>query len=109
MCSLCMGAMQFALRHILEPIAWAKAPFEARASSLKVPLTVIYGENDWMDPEAGRRICAELAAIHAAKNGTAPKLRPKQNECVVMKKSGHHAYMKKPEEFNQILLEIALG
>lgn len=103
------GAVQFALRHILEPIAWAKAPFEDRATSLKVPLTFIYGENDWMDPEAGKRICKALAAIHTKRNGTAPRLRPKQNECLVIEHSGHHTYMESPEEFNEILLEIVLA
>lgn len=105
-CSPCVSTLQFALRHILEPVAWAKAPFEDRASSLKVPLTFIYGENDWMDLEAGKRICKELMALHTEKNGSAETLRPNQNECLVIENSGHHTYMENPEEFNKMLLGI---
>jgi pimeloyl-ACP methyl ester carboxylesterase len=101
--------VQFALKHLLEPFAWAKSPFEERASDLKTPVTFVYGEHDWMDPEAGRRICHTLSKLHAEQNGTAPPLRPAQNECIVIKDSGHHTYMESPETFNKIVLEIALG
>lgn len=106
--SWCVRVVQFALRHILEPMAWAVLPFEKQAPSLTVPVTFVYGENDWMDPEAGRRICKDLTALHKYKNGTAPKLRPKQNECVILEDCDHHAYMEDPEEFDKIVLEIAL-
>lgn len=99
--------LQFALRHILEPMAWAKAPFEKRAASITCPLTFIYGENDWMDPEAGQRICDVLRKSHS-EVPTAKKLRPRQNECLVIKNSGHHTYLESPDEFNKILLEIAV-
>jgi cardiolipin-specific phospholipase len=90
-------------------MAWAKAPFEDRAPSLQVPVTFVYGENDWMDPEGGKRISKQLAEIHTEKNGTAAPLRPKQNECIIIKDSGHHVYMESPEEFNRIILAIAMA
>jgi pimeloyl-ACP methyl ester carboxylesterase len=53
-------ATQFALRHLLKPFAWAHEPLEHRMEELRVPLTFIYGENDWMDPAAAHRVTARL-------------------------------------------------
>lgn len=49
------GSGEYALRHILEPFAFARSPLESRLSGLSVPVTFIYGESDWMDRKAGQR------------------------------------------------------
>lgn len=35
------GSGEFALRHILEPFAWPRAPLEERMAQLEVPITFV--------------------------------------------------------------------
>jgi len=46
--SAAMPSGEHALRHIFHPIAWGKKPLEGRMEDLKVPVSFIYGESDWM-------------------------------------------------------------
>ena len=59
-----VAGVQFALPLLLKPFAWAIAPMENRLDALKPPLTFIYGDQDWMDPEAANRICERLKSVH---------------------------------------------
>jgi hypothetical protein len=53
---------EFALRHLLEPFAWPKLALEERLHELKVPVTFMYGDVDWMSPDQGRAVCKALEA-----------------------------------------------
>ena len=50
------GSGEFALRHLLEPFAWPRAPLEERMAELDVPITFIYGG------PAGREVLVSSAA-----------------------------------------------
>lgn len=51
---------EYALRHLLAPGAWAHEPLAERLRELKVPVTFIYGEADWMRPEHAVQLCRDL-------------------------------------------------
>lgn len=53
------------------PGAWAHAPLLERLAELKVPVTFIYGESDWMNPAAGQAVAQKLDQIRARKVGGA--------------------------------------
>lgn len=65
------GSGEYALRHILAPGAWAHAPLAERLQELKVPVTFIYGEHDWMNPAAGAAVAQQLDKVRAKKVGGA--------------------------------------
>mmetsp|Transcript_40556 Transcript_40556/g.160866 ORF Transcript_40556/g.160866 Transcript_40556/m.160866 type:complete len:314 (-) Transcript_40556:1418-2359(-) len=39
---------EYAINHILEPGAWARRPLVDRLPKLKIPVSFIYGDKDWM-------------------------------------------------------------
>jgi pimeloyl-ACP methyl ester carboxylesterase len=107
-------ALQFALRWLLQPLAWAAAPMEHRVGGLKPPVTFIYGENDWMDAEGGKRVCERLKAEQAhaaptngaaAANGSAKEV-PHRNSVLFIEKTGHFPFMEKPAVFDELLLDV---
>ena len=51
------------------PGAWAHAPLQERLAELKVPITFIYGEHDWMQPAAGQALADKLDQIRPRKVG----------------------------------------
>jgi pimeloyl-ACP methyl ester carboxylesterase len=51
------------------PGAWAHAPLQERLAELKVPVTFIYGEHDWMQPAAGKALADKLDQIRPRKVG----------------------------------------
>ena len=69
--------------------------------ALQPPITFIYGEHDWMDPAAGKRICKRLAAR--------PKQPPAvkhQNEVYFIADTGHFPFLEKPRLFDELLLNV---
>lgn len=83
------GSGEFALRHILEPFAWPRSALEHRAADLPVPVTFFYGDQDWMDVRAGKRMAA---ALHARRGRACP------SDCKVLvtPKAGHYLFMDNP-------------
>lgn len=49
------GSGEHALSHLLAPFAWPREPLEAQFANLNVPISFVYGERDWIDPNGGRR------------------------------------------------------
>ena len=95
--------MQFALRKLLKPFAWAQAPLEHRIAGLKPPVTFIYGANDWMDPDAAHRICKTLAAQPGASGAAGV---PHNREVHFIEDTGHFAFLERPAAFNELLLDV---
>lgn len=91
------GSGEFALRHLLSPGAWAYAPLEERLAELKVPVTFIYGEHDWMRPEHAIRVCGQLSQSQPLKD-------PQDLRVEVIPEAGHFAFMDQPELFNRAVL-----
>lgn len=118
--------VQFALRKLLKPFAWAQCPMESRAAELQPPVTFIYGENDWMDPSAGERICKMLRAAAPAAAGSSaidsagipavPEVSASagrtpggsyRNKVLYIDDASHFPFMEKPDVFNEMLLDVA--
>ena len=57
-------------RHLLHPFAFARAPIGRRLAELAVPVSFIYGEQDWMSPDHGVAACA--SARNARQSVTSP-------------------------------------
>ncbi|OCF37260.1 cardiolipin-specific phospholipase [Kwoniella heveanensis BCC8398] len=90
--SIMKGSGEYCISHILAPGAYARIPIVDRISRLKVPVTFMYGDNDWMDVEGGR---ASVEALKEAGNSNAT--------CHVVPKAGHHLYLDNPEFTNKLL------
>lgn len=124
------GSGEFALRKLLKPFAWAQYAMERRTSELRPPVTFIYGENDWMDPAAGERICkhlqaaapdsgsaggsgsAGIPAVSAQPAASAPAGGREahggayRNRVLYIDDTSHFPFMEKPEVFNGMLLDV---
>lgn len=85
-----IGSGEFALGTIMRPGAWAKEPLHARLRDLQMPVTFIYGQNDWMDYRN---------AEEAAENMVVPV------KILRIPDSGHQLYLENPDEFNRAVVE----
>ncbi|KAK9917093.1 hypothetical protein WJX75_000828 [Coccomyxa subellipsoidea] len=95
------GSGEHALRHLLAPFARAKHPLEGRLHDLKVPVSFIYGDSDWMEPAAGQRV-ARAVLEHRG------RLSPTDGEVDLVERAGHYAFLDQPQEFLQKLLSQTL-
>ena len=50
------------LAHILAPGAHARLPMVDRMHELKIPVTFVYGDHDWMDPAGGAKSVENMKA-----------------------------------------------
>lgn len=91
------GSGEYALRHLLEPFAWAKEPIGPRVSQLKVPTSFFYGDSDWMRPECGTQ------AVEAARAVRKP-LSPTDLTVQIIPKAGHFVFLDQPAQFHEAVL-----
>ncbi|PVG03530.1 alpha/beta-hydrolase [Serendipita vermifera] len=94
--SLARGSGEYALSHILAPMAYARMPLEYRVANLSkdIPVTFVYGSHDWMDPEGGVRSVKKLKQVGniGSKMYTVPG-------------AGHHVYLDNPGAVNKLLVK----
>lgn len=86
------GSGEYCISHLLAPGAYARMPIVDRIGALRIPVTFMYGDNDWMDVNGGFQSQKVLA-----KAG---------NDAVdvhVVPQAGHHLYLDNPEVSNGIL------
>ncbi|KIM25864.1 hypothetical protein M408DRAFT_17108 [Serendipita vermifera MAFF 305830] len=101
--SLSRGSGEYALSHILAPMAHARLPLEFRVSQLPkdLPVTFVYGSHDWMDPEGGVR---SVERLKEAGN--------RSSRMVIIPGAGHHVYLDNPDSVNRLLvneMDSAIG
>jgi pimeloyl-ACP methyl ester carboxylesterase len=106
------GSGEFALKHLLAPLAWAKVPLEDRLLDLKVPVTFIYGDEDWMRPEPAQRALDKLRKIRQGSKGEGKgegdkggKLVASDLSIVKTPSSGHWPFIDQPSVFLQQVAE----
>ncbi|KAL4081955.1 Alpha/Beta hydrolase protein [Scleroderma yunnanense] len=58
--TLAKGSSEYCISHIFAPFAHARMPLVDRISALKIPITFVYGEHDWMDPLGGMQSLEKL-------------------------------------------------
>ncbi|KAG6903362.1 hypothetical protein C0995_013115 [Termitomyces sp. Mi166 len=80
--------------HILAPGAHARLPLVDRISALKIPITFVYGDHDWMDPEGGRQAVENL---RQAGNG--------KGRMYIISHAGHHVYLDNVKAVNDLLVK----
>lgn len=85
-----VGSGEFALGTLMRPGAWAKEPLHDRLSELCMPVTFIYGSDDWMD--------------HRHAEDVAKRMRVPVKIVRVLD-SGHQLYLEQPEAFNKVVAD----
>eukprot|EP00189_Rhodosorus_marinus_P007446 CAMPEP_0184752454 /NCGR_PEP_ID=MMETSP0315-20130426/43577_1 /TAXON_ID=101924 /ORGANISM="Rhodosorus marinus, Strain UTEX LB 2760" /LENGTH=123 /DNA_ID=CAMNT_0027231783 /DNA_START=886 /DNA_END=1257 /DNA_ORIENTATION=- len=86
--SMLPGSGEYGMNTILQFGVWARKPLKDRLPSLTVPVSMIYGERDWMD----WRFAAEVI----------PSMKTKAS-VEVLHNSGHYLFLDNPSGFNQWL------
>lgn len=92
------GSGEYALRHILEPFAFPRDPLELRMKTLSVPITFIYGDQDWMDPKAAERVVASIKDARGSKS-------PGDLKVIMTPSAGHYPFLDQPGIFLHDLLD----
>ncbi|KAK7060339.1 hypothetical protein VNI00_001104 [Paramarasmius palmivorus] len=92
--TLAKGSGEYCISHILAPGAYARLPLVDRVSALKIPVTFVYGDQDWMDPEGGYQSVEEM---RKAGNG--------QGRMYIVNNAGHHVYLDNPKVVNDLLVK----
>ncbi|GJJ13805.1 hypothetical protein Clacol_008062 [Clathrus columnatus] len=91
--TLAKGSGEYCISHILSFGAHARMPLVDRVSVLtNIPITFVYGDHDWMDPEGGARAVENL---RGAGNRHA--------KTVIIKGAGHHVYLDNAPAVNELL------
>ncbi|KAI0796471.1 alpha/beta-hydrolase [Abortiporus biennis] len=92
--TLAKGSGEYCISHLLAPGAHARRPLVDRVHQLKIPVTFVYGDNDWMDPEGG---AASVENLRQAGNG--------QGRMYIVPHAGHHLYLDNPKATNDLLIK----
>ncbi|KAG7097179.1 hypothetical protein E1B28_004553 [Marasmius oreades] len=92
--TLAKGSGEYCISHILAPGAHARMPIVDRISPLKIPVTFVYGDQDWMDPEGG---ADSVEALRQAGNG--------QGRMYLINNAGHHVYLDNPKAVNDLIVK----
>ncbi|KAJ1021841.1 hypothetical protein NDA16_003604 [Ustilago loliicola] len=95
---LSKGSGEYCLAHILQPGAYARRPMVDRIDGLKMPMSFLYGEHDWMDVRGGKEAVKRLR-----KRGN------DKTNCFVVPNSGHHIYLDNPKPYNSLIARILRG
>ncbi|KAK9821605.1 hypothetical protein WJX81_005670 [Elliptochloris bilobata] len=95
------GSGEHALRHLLAPFARARHPLEGRLQELRVPVSFVYGEHDWMQPSAGQRVAAATMRARG-------RLSPYDCKVDIVDQAGHYPFLDQPLIFlGQMLRQTA--
>jgi cardiolipin-specific phospholipase len=92
--TLAKGSGEYCISHILAPGAHARFPLVDRISPLRIPVTFVYGDHDWMDPQGGTQ---SVEALRQAGNG--------QGKMYIVKHAGHHVYLDNVKAVNDLLVK----
>mmetsp|Transcript_1950 Transcript_1950/g.7603 ORF Transcript_1950/g.7603 Transcript_1950/m.7603 type:complete len:179 (-) Transcript_1950:916-1452(-) len=86
--SMLPGSGEYGMNTILQYGGWARKPLKDKLPSLTVPVSMVYGERDWMD----WRVAADII----------PSMNTKAS-VEVLEDSGHFLFLDNPSGFNQWL------
>ncbi|EGO01667.1 hypothetical protein SERLA73DRAFT_177093 [Serpula lacrymans var. lacrymans S7.3] len=92
--TLAKGSGEYCISHILAPGAHARMPLVDRVGALKIPITFVYGDHDWMDPEGGSKSVSNLR-----------KAGNEQGRMYIVPHAGHHVYLDNPRAVNDLLVK----
>jgi len=69
-------------------------PLVDRIAPLKIPVTFVYGDHDWMNPQGGKE---SVEKLRQAGNG--------QGRMYIIREAGHHVYLDNPKFVNELLVK----
>ncbi|KAF7355098.1 AB hydrolase-1 domain-containing protein [Mycena sanguinolenta] len=92
--TLAKGSGEYCVSHIFSPGAHARMPLVDRVAALKIPVTFVYGDHDWMDPEGGEK---SVENLRKAGNG--------QARSYIVNNAGHHVYLDNPKAVNDLMIK----
>ncbi|EKM80472.1 hypothetical protein AGABI1DRAFT_120484 [Agaricus bisporus var. burnettii JB137-S8] len=92
--TLAKASSEYCISHLLQPGAHAHMPLVDRIGELKIPITFIYGDNDWMDPEGGVQ---SVEKLRQAGNG--------QGKMYLVGNAGHHVYLDNHVATNELIIK----
>ncbi|TFK86498.1 alpha/beta-hydrolase [Polyporus arcularius HHB13444] len=92
--TLAKGSGEYCISHLLAPGAHARRPLVDRIDQLKIPVTFVYGDHDWMDPEGGKE---SVERLRQAGNGN--------GRMYIIPHAGHHVYLDNPKAMNDLLVK----
>lgn len=92
--TLAKGSGEYCISHILAPGAYARMPLVDRISELKIPISFVYGDHDWMDPSGG---VSSIDNLKAAGNENA--------RMFIVPRAGHHVYLDNAKAVNKLLVK----
>ncbi|KAI1788983.1 alpha/beta-hydrolase [Ganoderma leucocontextum] len=92
--TLAKGSGEYCISHLLAPGAHARRPLVDRVAALKIPVTFVYGDHDWMDPEGGKE---SVERLRQAGNGF--------GRMYMIPHAGHHVYLDNPKAMNDLLVK----
>ncbi|KZS97934.1 alpha/beta-hydrolase [Sistotremastrum niveocremeum HHB9708] len=92
--TLAKGSGEYCISHILAPGAVARMPLVNRISDIKVPVTFVYGDHDWMDPQGGKD---SVEKLHQAGN--------RHSSMHIIPNAGHHVYLDNSAAVDRLLIE----
>ncbi|KAI0742130.1 alpha/beta-hydrolase [Irpex lacteus] len=92
--TLAKGSGEYCISHLLAPGAHARRPMVDRIHDVKVPVTFVYGDQDWMDPAGGT---ASIERLRQAGNG--------KGRMYIIPHAGHHVYLDNPKAMNDLLIK----
>eukprot|EP00698_Gefionella_okellyi_P008520 TRINITY_DN2112_c0_g1_i1.p1 TRINITY_DN2112_c0_g1~~TRINITY_DN2112_c0_g1_i1.p1 ORF type:complete len:354 (+),score=26.20 TRINITY_DN2112_c0_g1_i1:52-1113(+) len=83
------GSGEYAFMALQDGIGFAKEPLLDKMQDVQVPMTLIYGEADFIQPSTGYEIC---------------KLARSSCDMHVIPRAAHHAYATHPDQFHSAIL-----
>ncbi|CEH17579.1 Predicted hydrolase/acyltransferase (alpha/beta hydrolase superfamily) [Ceraceosorus bombacis] len=92
------GSSEYALAHLLAPGAYARKPMVDRIAPIKVPVSFMYGEHDWMDIQGGKEAVQRLKDAGNA-----------HGSVFCVPHAGHHITLDNPRASNTLIRKILLG
>jgi cardiolipin-specific phospholipase len=92
--TLAKGSGEYCISHILAPGAHARRPLVDRVAALKIPVTFVYGDHDWMDPKGGEDAVENM---RKAGNGF--------GKMYIVPAAGHHVYLDNSRAVDELLVK----
>ncbi|KAF6762565.1 abhydrolase domain-containing protein 4 [Ephemerocybe angulata] len=92
--TMAKGSGEYCISHLLEPGAHARMPLVDRIGALKIPVTFVYGDHDWMDPLGGMQ---SVEKLRQSGNG--------EGKMYIINNAGHHLYLDNPDAMNSLIVK----
>ncbi|KAJ7133960.1 alpha/beta-hydrolase [Mycena crocata] len=91
--TLAKGSGEYCIAHLIPLSSYARMPLIDRMAALKIPITFVYGDRDWMDAEGGAQCIENLR-----------KAGNTEARSVIVENAGHQVYFDNPAAVNELVV-----